>query len=76
MRARVLEVDNAREKVGDGVIHGIRSTDTFQDHLSTRLLQIPAWDPDTFWILSARKAAFPVSPEPEIFFPRGTDMRV
>src|ERR1700733_14262869 len=36
MRAQVMEVDNARENVRDGVIHGIRSTNTPQDHLSTR----------------------------------------
>ncbi|HYL96197.1 MAG TPA: LssY C-terminal domain-containing protein, partial [Terriglobales bacterium] len=76
INARVLGLDNSREKVVSGVIRGVRSTDTFQDHLSTRLLRIPAWDPDTFWILSAREAAFPVSPEPEIFLPRGTDMLV
>jgi hypothetical protein len=37
MRMQVLEVDNAREKVRDGVIYGIRSTNTPQDHLSSRV---------------------------------------
>jgi hypothetical protein len=36
MRTQVLEVDNAREKVRDGLIYGIRSTNTPQDHLSSR----------------------------------------
>jgi LssY-like putative type I secretion system component LssY len=73
IRARVLEVDNAREKVRNGVIHGIRSNNTPQDHLTSRLQYVSMWDPDLFWILPIYRAVFPVVPEPELYFPAGTD---
>ena len=74
MRAQVMEVDNAREKVRDGVIHGIRSTNTPQDHLSSRVAYLLMWDPQFYWILPAYRAVFPVLPEPELYFPSGTDL--
>jgi hypothetical protein len=76
LQANVIEVDNAREKVKKNVIHGVRGSDTFPNHLTTRLLQLPSWDPDGLLILAARRAVFPVFPEPEIYFPRGTDLRM
>ena len=75
MHARVLEVDNAREKVKGGVIHGIRGTNTPQDRLSRRLEYLAMLYPDdSLWILPAYRALVPVFPEPEIYFPRGTDL--
>lgn len=75
MRTQVLEVDNAREEVRDGVIHGIRITNTLQDHiLSSRVSYLMIWNPDTIWILPAYRAVFPVLPEPELYFPSGTDL--
>ena len=74
MRTQVMEVDNAREKVKDGVIHGIRSTNTPQDHLSSRVAYLLMWDPHFYWILPAYRAVFPVLPEPELYFPSGTDL--
>jgi hypothetical protein len=74
MRARVLEVDNAREKVKSGIIHGIRSTNTPQDHLTSRMAYLLMWHPGSYWILPAYRAAFPVLPEPELYFPSGTDL--
>jgi len=73
IRARVLEVDNAREKVRNGVIHGIRSNNTPQDHLTSRLQYFSMWDPDLLWVMPVYRAVFPVMPEPELYFPRGTD---
>jgi LssY C-terminus len=73
IRARVLEVDNAREKVKNGVINGIRSTNTPQDHISSRVQYLATWDPDCIWILPVYRALFPVLPEPELYFPPGTD---
>ena len=77
VRARVLEVENAREKVKDGVIHGIRGTNAPEDRLSSRLeylaMKYPA---HSIWMLSAYRAIFPNLPEPEIYFPRGTDLLV
>jgi hypothetical protein len=74
IRARVAEVDNAREKVKNGVIRGIRSTNTPQDHLTSRVAYLLPWDPGLFWILPAYRAVFPVLPEPELYFPSGTDL--
>ncbi len=72
--AQVVQVDNAREHVIDGVIHGIRSTNTPQDHISSRVGYLATWDPHTMWILPAYRAVFPVFPEPELYFPAGTDL--
>jgi hypothetical protein len=74
MQALVMGVDNAREKVKDGLIKGIRGTNTPQDHLSGMIPYLAMWHPGTYWILPVYKAAFPVFPEPEIFFPAGTDL--
>ena len=74
MRAQVLLVDNARERVKDGVIRGLRSTNAPQDHLSARITYLATFDPDTAWILPVYRALFPVLPEPELFFPAGTDL--
>jgi hypothetical protein len=73
IRARVLEVDNAREKVRNGVIRGIRSNNTPQDHLTSRLQYLSMWNPDLLWVMPVYRAVFPVMPEPELYFPRGTD---
>jgi hypothetical protein len=70
IRARVLGVDNAREKVRNGVIQGIRSNNTPLDHLTSRLQYISMWDPDLFWVLPIYRAVLPVSPEPARYFPR------
>jgi len=39
--ARVEEVENARESVRKGVIQGIRSSDTFQGRINSRLIHLP-----------------------------------
>jgi len=74
IHTQVLEVDNAREIVRDGVIHGIRSTNTPQDHLSSRVAYLLMWSPHLYWVLPAYRAVFPVLPEPELYFPPGTDL--
>lgn len=74
MRARLVDVDNAREHVRNGIIHGIRSINSPQDHLSSRVGYLLTWHPDTILILPAYHAAFPVLPEPELYFPAGTDL--
>ena len=77
VHTRVLEVENAREKVKDGVIHGIRGTNAPEDRLSTRLEYLAMKYPEhSIWMLSAYRAIFPNFPEPEIYFPRGTDLVV
>lgn len=75
MRARVLEVESAREKVKGGVIRGIRGTGTPQDRLSSRIEYLAMQYPDdVLWVLPVYRAVLPIFPEPEIYFPRGTDM--
>lgn len=74
--ARVDEVSNARESVRKGVIEGIRSTDTFQGRINSRLIHLPTWNPYSDTVLIAYKAVFPVFPEPEVHYAAGTDMRL
>jgi LssY C-terminus len=74
--SRVVEIDNARETVKDGVIHGINATDTPQGRITNRLKHLPTWNPYSDLALVAYRAAFPVFPEPEIYLPRGTDLKL
>jgi len=74
--ARVEEVENAREHIKNGVIHGVTSSDTFQGRINSRLRHLPTWNPYSDLGLIVFKATFPIFPEPEIFFPSGTDMRL
>jgi hypothetical protein len=76
IQARVLQVENAREEVKKGVIHGIRPTDTPQGTISSRLRYMPSLRlyPDPF--LLGYKLLFPIFPEPEICLKAGTDLQV
>jgi len=74
--ARVEEVENAREQVHNGVIQGIRSSDTFQGSINSRLIHLPTWNPYSDPFLIAYKVTFPIFPEPEIYYPAGTDIRL
>jgi len=76
IHGRVLEIDNAREQVKKGVIHGIRATDTPQGTISSRLKYMPSIHlyPDPF--LLSYKMLFPVFPEAEICLEPGTDLQV
>ncbi len=76
LKSRVLEVENSRETVKDGVIRGIRGTDTPQGRINSRLEHLPTWNPYSDAFLIAYKAVFPIFPEPEIWYGPGTDMRV
>jgi LssY C-terminus len=74
--ARVIEVANARESVKGGVVHGIQSVNTPQGRITSRLKHLPTWNPYTDWGLIVYRLAFPISPEPEIYFPAGTDLQL
>jgi LssY C-terminus len=73
--SQVAEVDNARETVHKGVIHGVRSTDVPQGRITSGLAHLPTFDPygDMGLILYR---SFSVLPEPEIYLPPGTDLRL
>ena len=72
----VQEVANGRENVKAGVIKGATAKDTPQRLMSLRLIHLPEWDPEDYWIFMLRRSLFPYSPEPEIFLPAGTDLRL
>jgi hypothetical protein len=72
----VVEISNARESVHKGVIHGIRSTDSPQGRITSRLKYLPTWNPYTDWFLLSYRLAFPITPEPEIYLPPGADLRL
>jgi hypothetical protein len=73
---RLLEIDNAREKVKDGIIHGVNATDTPQGRITSRLRHLPTWNPYSDLTLLAYRTAFPMFPEPEIYLPRGSDLKL
>lgn len=76
IQGRLRQVDNAREAVKKGIIHGIRATDTPQGTISSRLKYMPSFHlyPDPF--LLGYKMLFPVFPESEICLDAGTDLEV
>jgi hypothetical protein len=76
MSAEVEEVENAREPLKNGVIQGVLSSDTFQGRINSRLIHLPTLNPYSDLGLIVYKATFPIFPEPEIYYPAGTDMRL
>ena len=76
MSAEVEEVENAREQVKNGVIRGVLSSDTFQGRINSRLIHMPTLNPYSDLGLIVYKATFPIFPEPEIYYPVGTDIRL
>jgi hypothetical protein len=72
--ARVISVDNAREKVKNGVIRGNRSTKTLHGFVGNSLNYVMMWHPESFWILPVARATFSILPEPELYYPAGTDL--
>jgi hypothetical protein len=76
MKSRVTEVYDARENVTNGVIQGIRGTDTPQGRINSRLKHLPTWNPYSDTVLIAFKLTFPLFPEPEIWYGRGTDLQL
>ena len=76
VKTQVVEVYDARENVSNGVIQGIRGTDTPQGRINSRLKHLPTWNPYSDSILIAYKLTFPIFPEPEIWYGRGTDLEL
>jgi LssY C-terminus len=73
--AQVVEIDNARETARNGVIHGIRSTNTPQGRITSGLIHLPTYNPYGDVTLMVYRA-LSVLPEPEIYLPPGTDLRL
>ncbi len=76
VKMRVMEVYDARESVSNGVIQGIRGTDTPQGRINSRLRHLPTWNPYSDSVLIVYKLTFPIFPEPEIWYGRGTDLEL
>src|SRR5258708_18338201 len=72
----LLEIDNAGERVKDGTIRGINATDTPQGRITSRLRHLPTWNPYSDLTLLVYRTAFPMFPEPEIYLPRGGDLKL
>ena len=73
--SQVMEVDNARESVHKGRIQGILATYTPQGRITDGLGHLPSYNPYSAPSLLVYRM-FTVLPEPEIYFPPGTDLRL
>jgi hypothetical protein len=73
--SQVMEVDNARERVSKGKIHGILATYTPQGRITDGLGHLPSFNPYSAPSLIVYRL-FTVLPEPEIYLPPGTDLRL
>lgn len=73
--AQVVEVDNARETARNGIIHGIRSTNTPQGRITSGLIHLPTYNPYGDLTLIIYRS-LSILPEPEIYLPPGTDLRL
>ncbi|MBA3915358.1 MAG: LssY C-terminal domain-containing protein [Acidobacteriales bacterium] len=74
--ATLLEIDNAREIVRNGIVRGILTTDSPEGRITSRLRHLPTWNPYTGWSMLAFRLTFPMMPEPEIYLPAGTQLRL
>jgi LssY C-terminus len=76
IQAQVAEIDNARETVSsNGVIHGVNATNTPQGRITSRLIHLPTYNPYSDMGLVVYRAVT-VLPEPEIYLPPSTDLRL
>jgi len=73
--SQVMEVDNARETVRKGKIRGILATYTPQGRITDGLGHLPSLNPYSAPSLIVYRL-FTVLPEPEIYLPPGTDLRL
>ena len=73
--ARVLEIENAREKIApDGKILGILASTSPHFLVDSRVKYLPTFRAFADPYMLAYKAAFPFFPEPEIYLPAGADL--
>jgi hypothetical protein len=73
--SQVVEVDNARESVRKGKIQGILATYTPQGRITDGLGHLPSLNPYSAPSLIVYRL-LTVLPEPEIYLPPGTDLRL
>jgi len=73
--SQVVEVDNARESVRKGRIQGILATYSPQGRITDGLGHLPSYNPYSAPSLLVYRM-LTVLPEPEIYLPPGTDLRL
>ena len=73
--SQVVEVDNARESVRKGKIRGILATYTPQGRITDGLGHLPTFNPYSAPSLIVYRM-LTILPEPEIYLPPGTDLRL
>ncbi len=73
--AQVVEIDDAREVAKKGFIQGIRSTNTPQGRITSGLIHLPTYNPYGDLTLIIYRS-LSILPEPEIYLPPGTDLRL
>jgi LssY C-terminus len=77
IRARVLDVDNARESVdGRGNVIGIVATQGFSRRTSQVMQGFTLFEPWVVFPLATIESVFLETPNPEIHFPAGTELSV
>jgi hypothetical protein len=75
LAADVVEIDNARETTRNGVIHGINPTNCPQGRITSGLIHLPTFNPyGDLGLIIYRTLT--ILPEPEIYLPPGTDLRL
>jgi hypothetical protein len=75
LSAQLVQVDNARERVtSNGLIQGIRSTGTLAYRVSGYVRTALLWDVHVEMGEWAIKSLLLVLPEPEIYYPAGTEL--
>lgn len=73
--AQVAEIDNGREIARRGVIRGVLATNSPQGRITSGLIHLPTYNPYGGLALILYRS-FTVLPEPEIYLPPGTDLRL
>ena len=73
--SQLVEIDNARESVRKGKIRGILATYTPQGRITDGLGHLPSYNPYSAPSLIVYRL-LTVLPEPEIYLPPGTDLRL
>lgn len=75
LNSRLVQVDTARERVDDlGQVYGISSTITVSGALAMYAWRLVFLEPVTGSAVWATKFLFAPAPDPEILFPRGTEI--
>ena len=77
LEGRVIEVENAREKLlEDGTIVGIRATDSYGHQATGMVSSVAAVDPMLMLFAFASSSSVLRFPEAEISYPPGTELRL